>query len=746
MQARTDGHGASEAREPGSPAYTYTAEMVTPALAQRLLGLRRARSERNPGVTAVYANDMRAGAWILNGAPIVVSRTSVLLDGVQRLMACVDADVAFPSFVARGVNDTVAHTIDQHRKRTLSGTLGLEGVHHARAQMAVAGLLLRYAEWTAGWSAAQPSPPDVIVRAVRANPEIEAAVVASLRMRDSPLPEPVRAAILFMGRKVDAAKTDRLLRALAHPEALSPGEPAAMLRVELDHAAEAAPLAVSRTVLLALTIKALNAQVAGTALARLHWAEQAVGTTPAEAFPRLVGYPGLALPAPPKPATPDFDAVVVTHEAIDVARARQYLALNIADRGFIKTHVAALARDMAAGRWLANAQPICLSASGRLMNGQHRLLAVVAARSVITVPVLRGLPDAAFGTYDTQARRAPAVEEGTAAFGDQALAAAMAQLLWQNERRGPFTRGKKATAAELRQILADFPRLLALRGFARRMLAFGRASVMGYGAFVIERDNPAIGERFLKALETGANLPEGDSVLALRETLRGLRQRQAPPDQQLAALLGGWERYKARHDRSAPPAAAGGAPRPASPAAPAPLPRPAMDPPGPAATLRRRGRQQALAAGFGSLALRGGPPEALVQEAARLASEGLEAPAATIHWHDPASGMLRLRAGVGLAEGARASHDLPVGPGSPAGEVFARGSLRTAPGPAAEAGLTDHPAGRQIHVMIGGLGVLGAEGIARSGDGDADVHYLKTLANTLALAMALALAQAGQGR
>ena len=205
-----------------------------------------------------------------------------------------------------------------------------------------------------------------------------------------------------------------------------------------------------------------------------------------------------------------------------------------------------IARDIRAGRWMLNAQPICVSAGGTLLNGQHRLLAVVAAGIAIEVPIARFLPDEAFGTYDRHAKRGLELAGSLESFGDRALVAAMANLLWRRELRPAGRRQAKATAAEIHAIVQQHPRLLELRRFARRMVDHGRSSVLGYGAYIIERENAELSKAFLRALETGAGLPDGHPVLALRRTLQRLRRAGASQDEQLEAMLEGWTRFKDR--------------------------------------------------------------------------------------------------------------------------------------------------------------------------------------------------------
>jgi hypothetical protein len=116
----------------------------------------------------------------------------------------------------------------------------------------------------------------------------------------------------------------------------------------------------------------------------------------------------MTTPPPPSPATaptPAGDAHCRI-EAIDAARAEVYLQHNARNRRVVRAHVAAIALDIAAGRWMLNAQPICFARDGTLLNGQHRLMAVILADGAIEVPVVRNLPSEAFATYDLNAKRA----------------------------------------------------------------------------------------------------------------------------------------------------------------------------------------------------------------------------------------------------------------------------------------------------------------------------------------------------
>ncbi len=549
----------------GGPA-RYRVALVTPADAAHFLQKRRPGAKKNLVAIRNYATAMRERQWILNGMPVIFSHQGVLLDGYQRLLACVEAQMPFESFLLENVADDASHTIDQQRRRSFATVLEARGVVHAHAMQACLVKLIRYDEHMLGRAAGQLPSWGLLDRTLRANPQLVTALEASFARPRCPLPEAVRSPLICMGYAVDTALTDRLLDALTHPERYAVTEPGVVLWHEIKRGwARKSPRRTTAH-LLALAIRALDATFTHTAPRRLSWVEHGTQTVTAEAYPRLAGYAGLTKPGPgetfddSRTLKSAFSAAggSVAHrrdisfavEEIGPDLALQYLSHNSGNRRISGPHIAALSRDLAQNRWMFNAQPICFAANGRLLNGQHRLHAVILAGHAIEAVVVRGLEAAAYATYDNHAKRRVELTGKGESFGDQALAAAMANLLWHHERKTRAMHSAKATAAEVQQIIAEHPRLLALRSFARRMGNFGRASVIGYAAYVMERDDPVLAARFLASLETGADQRPGHPILALRGSLQKLRSDKAPQSEQLATLLAGWERFKARQHGS----------------------------------------------------------------------------------------------------------------------------------------------------------------------------------------------------
>lgn len=545
----------------GADMPAFSIELVTPQGATELLRRKRPSAAENPAAIAAYAEAMREGRWILNGMPVILSRAGVLLDGVQRLRACIKADAPFLTVLAQNIPDDVLHTIDQQRRRSFAGVLETRGIPHAHAVQSALVKLIRYDDGkmlrgagTASWSRMD--------RVLRANPDLEAAVKTSLDSDATVFSEAVRTPLLFMGLRTNPDATQRFIDAIANPERYSPMEPGARVRDLIDITRGDPTTRLKPVTLFAVCIKALNATISGQHQRSYTWIDPTANPTKGEDFPALDGYPGLTDPGHADETEETAEALreavqklsaeegvfPLAIETVTPRMAADYLTHNTRNRKIVAAHVDAIARDIRAGNWMMNAQPICFARDGRLLNGQHRLSAVIAAGEAIEVPVMRGLPEEAYATYDIHAKRGPQLGAAFDNFGDKPLVAAAAVLLWKRELKPSGVRNAKPTPAEVMKIIEQHPRLLEMRTFGRKMIEFGRGSVLAYAAYCIERDDPELGRVFLERFETGADLPRGHLILELRKRMQIMRRERTSQDEQLKELLGAWERFKQNPD------------------------------------------------------------------------------------------------------------------------------------------------------------------------------------------------------
>ena len=538
---------------PGRPvqAARFYLARVTPSVARRLLAARRPGAAEKPDAVQALGSAMRDRRWTFSGAPIVLSPEGILLDGVQRLAAVILADAAIDVVVAENVVEAAMHGAGQESRRALSRVLAASGIPVPTAVQQALIRLIHYDDGVLGQSAPPPVPWGRQLRILAANPALQVVAAAAAARRGRALPLPILIQLTFMGYAVSASLTDRLRDAVLNPGNYASDDPGVLLSQEMERERVGASARASPIRLLALGILALNALITGVPLDRHSWTRR-VDEEPDAPFPRLKGYAGLQFPTA-EPARswmaenpPQARDLTVTLETIHPTQAESYLRQADEARRHRGAYVNAIARDIAAGRWMIDVQPICFSRSGRLMDGQHRLRAVLAANGPIEVPVLRGLPEVDPVLPGRTVLPRPALPSTLQDFGDSALVSAAANLMWRYERRPASSQRAKATTAEISEIIEVHPRLAELRTYARRLVDYCRPSVMIYAAYVIERENPQAGRAFLDAFEAGSDATPRSPIGALRRQMARLRRTKASKEALLEALLKGWVRYRAR--------------------------------------------------------------------------------------------------------------------------------------------------------------------------------------------------------
>ncbi len=108
------------------------------------------------------------------------------------------------------------------------------------------------------------------------------------------------------------------------------------------------------------------------------------------------------------------------YKTITPAYAKQLLEKNYENnRRMRAATVAQYARDMEAGKWVTNAyenqiDPVCISKSGKVLNGQHRLAAIVRSDKAIKLFIQTELDEDAYKVMDNGIKRTTADILGSA--------------------------------------------------------------------------------------------------------------------------------------------------------------------------------------------------------------------------------------------------------------------------------------------------------------------------------------------
>jgi hypothetical protein len=87
--------------------------------------------------------------------------------------------------------------------------------------------------------------------------------------------------------------------------------------------------------------------------------------------------------------------------------ASQILDHNTRNRAARPLRVKRIADDIASGRWMLTPQTVSIASNGTLLDGQHRLMAVVQAGRSVEMMLATGCPSECFAAIDTGDSRTP---------------------------------------------------------------------------------------------------------------------------------------------------------------------------------------------------------------------------------------------------------------------------------------------------------------------------------------------------
>lgn len=217
---------------------------------------------------------------------------------------------------------------------------------------------------------------------------------------------------------------------------------------------------------------------------------------------------------------PDIERVEVTPEI-----AHEWLGFNTHNRKLRHRVITMYAADMRDGKWQWNGESIKFSRSGDLLDGQHRLAAIVEADVKVPMLVVRGLPPETQETVDGGAKRKFSdVLQLRGEPNYTSLSALVRRVaLWKagfRDATSTFT----PSVAYLLQTLEEHPELRAsanagdhtARGCGLPSSICGFCHWLFNGVHGVDSDDV---EHFFMRLHDGQNLAKSDPIYELRRTV-----------------------------------------------------------------------------------------------------------------------------------------------------------------------------------------------------------------------------------
>lgn len=215
------------------------------------------------------------------------------------------------------------------------------------------------------------------------------------------------------------------------------------------------------------------------------------------------------------------------------AVARQWLDRNIGNRPITTSAVNRYARDMIGGKWRMTGDPIRFSKTGKLIDGQHRLTAIVKTGVTVSCVVMTGLDDEIFDVIDTGRSRSKSdvlvIEHGLPVETSKLLSSSAALAYsYVNEL---YSFKPNVTNKDLSDFIRDNPDLINATQHVREAVPHEspapKAVAVAFYYFASKLDQ-TLADRFIERFMVGAVDGANDNLLHLRNACFNARACRRP--------------------------------------------------------------------------------------------------------------------------------------------------------------------------------------------------------------------------
>jgi hypothetical protein len=210
-------------------------------------------------------------------------------------------------------------------------------------------------------------------------------------------------------------------------------------------------------------------------------------------------------------------------EHINPAKAAHLLSISARNRNLRREVVNSLSSDMKGGLWNSDQMdPIRINWNGELMDGQHRLHAIIQSGTTYPFLVVRGLPPSRIETIDAGAPKTlPDVLTIQGESYARLLSTAVAHLM-AYEKTGVFSpvNRHRPSRTALLNYLYSHPRIhhyLVIGNQIRKVVRGGGRWVAL--AYLFSQQDEEDADYFLSHLHSGEDLPADSPILLLRTRL-----------------------------------------------------------------------------------------------------------------------------------------------------------------------------------------------------------------------------------
>lgn len=218
------------------------------------------------------------------------------------------------------------------------------------------------------------------------------------------------------------------------------------------------------------------------------------------------------------------------------------LEYNNLNRPLNEQHVKRIAAQIIGGKWRFNGDTIKLSKDGAILDGQHRLWAIVEAKIAVKTIVVSGVERDAFATIDTLRKPRSGADvlalSGASRHRQYTSAALQWLLRWQRgtieSYKKPINRIENSDIEMMYEsnkgIEKAIERVAKLRGLAN-------PSLVAFFYYVLANRSPELAERMVSILEDPARVSMTHPFFRLRMYFAGDHLKRKDPVVSIALMI-----------------------------------------------------------------------------------------------------------------------------------------------------------------------------------------------------------------
>lgn len=222
--------------------------------------------------------------------------------------------------------------------------------------------------------------------------------------------------------------------------------------------------------------------------------------------------------------------------------AMGFLEYNKNNRPLNDQHVQRIARQIADGKWKFNGDTIKIADTGDVLDGQHRLWAIIEAKQSVRTLIVYGIERDAFATIDTLRKVRSGSDiialNGTTRYRNVIASALTWMLRWQSGHILDYLApANKIENCDIEEAFDKHPDIIRAVERAMALRRLCNVSLMAFFYYVLANRNQPLAERMMETLENPAKVALSDPFFRLRNYFTADHHEKKDPIMTIALAI-----------------------------------------------------------------------------------------------------------------------------------------------------------------------------------------------------------------